>query len=58
MKRFLCTTAFMIALAMLFILGPGQSVASDSDSLNERRIQPSKTKFRMALANMSHFRYR
>ncbi|HXQ73171.1 MAG TPA: hypothetical protein VN844_21910 [Pyrinomonadaceae bacterium] len=32
MKRFLCTTAFMIALAMLFILGPGKSLTAETNA--------------------------
>ena len=33
MKRFLCTTAFMIALAMLFISGPGQSLTAETNAI-------------------------
>lgn len=33
MKRFLCTTAFMIALAMLFILGPGKSLTAETNAI-------------------------
>ena len=35
MKHFLCATAVMIALAMLFILGPSQSLAA-----NQSRCKP------------------
>ncbi|HKV34189.1 MAG TPA: hypothetical protein VJP89_07710 [Pyrinomonadaceae bacterium] len=33
MKRFLCTSAFMIALAMLFILGPGKSLTAETNAI-------------------------
>ncbi|HKS09139.1 MAG TPA: hypothetical protein VJS13_06285 [Pyrinomonadaceae bacterium] len=33
MKRFLCTSAFMISLAMLFILGPSQSLTAETNAL-------------------------
>jgi hypothetical protein len=33
MKRFLCTTAFMVSLAMLFLLGPGQSLTAETNAI-------------------------
>jgi hypothetical protein len=33
MKRFLCTTAFMISLAVLFILGPSQSLTAETNAI-------------------------
>lgn len=39
MKRFLSTTAFVVALAMLFILSPNQSLTADTNSATNQPIK-------------------
>jgi hypothetical protein len=53
MKRFLSTTAFVVALAMLFILSPAKSLTADTNSATNQPIKVLKVKINPVGAQQS-----